>query len=265
LARLDGTLATAGISRRPGSKAVGALLLHQLGDITVEREAVLNRLHAGIQRIHDGLFPVGMRHHIAAVFVGDLHGGTDLFRRSGKKLPGIECRHDATGLHVFQLRGTHAEVVSAVFLNVGNIVDFLRHIEAAEIRRFSRRRREIREIGVTTPGTEKSARRVIARPDDLAGVDRSAQAAVGAAGVTYRRETLHQVHLRHARTVNGEIFPRRHALHRRQARSHQHEVGMDLNEPGILNSLLVHTIKYVNVRKQDLLRRALRGDRERQG
>jgi hypothetical protein len=51
---------------------------------------VLDRFHACIERIHDGLLPVGMRHHVAAVFICDLHGCLDLFLRSGKQLPRIE-------------------------------------------------------------------------------------------------------------------------------------------------------------------------------
>ena len=123
----------AGIEGCQVRRNVGTFLLHEIRDLAIETESVLDRLYAGVQGTHDGFLAVRVCHHVAAVTLGDLDYSLELFRGSCEQLPWIECGNDATRLHVFELRGAHAEVVATVLFDVGHAVDFLRQVQPAHV------------------------------------------------------------------------------------------------------------------------------------
>lgn len=76
-------------------------------------------------------------------------------------------------LHVFELRGAHAEVVSSELFSITNAVYFLRQVQPAHIGLGPGWCGEVGEVRVSAPCTQEGTGGVKSRPHDLAFINRT--------------------------------------------------------------------------------------------
>ena len=115
VALAEGVVAAEGL---PGPPDV--FLGHALDGLLADQEAVLVELHPGVHRLVVGCIGIAVNRHVAAIFVGYLHGRLHLFQRGRVQIDRVKCAGNATARHHLQEISAALEVPAADTVPLGD-------------------------------------------------------------------------------------------------------------------------------------------------
>jgi hypothetical protein len=201
----------------------GAPLGHELQDLVVGEGAVLDGAGAGLDGVADALLGVGVGGHVAAVVLGDPHGGGDLFlgELDGAGLLAFRRQHGAGGHDLDQVGALGELPAGRRHDGIGPVAEV---VHAGVV------------VGAAGGDRQQLAGQVEARGRELAGRGRLAHGHLGvvpAAHVAHRGEAGQQSALGRLGGLQGDqgiLAPSRFVDVRAPGRHGQ--VHMAIDQPG---------------------------------